>query len=39
MSDVYIEEAVDFCVKEVGNLRKGLQGIDMLEYAWERGIA
>ena len=37
MSDEYIEEAVDFCINEVENLRKGLQGIDMLEYAWARG--
>ena len=39
MSDEYIEEAIDFCLKEVENIRNGLPGIDMIEYAWERGNA
>ncbi|MCR5249941.1 MAG: hypothetical protein K6E50_04980 [Lachnospiraceae bacterium] len=39
MSDEYITEALAFCIKEVENLRNGLPGIDMLAYAWERGVA
>ena len=39
MSDEYIKEAIDFCIKEVDDLRNGLPGIDMIEYAWERGNA
>ena len=38
MSDEYIEEAIDFCLKEVEKIRNGLPGIDMIEYAWERGM-
>ena len=36
MSDEFIAEAVDFCVKEVEKLRRGESGIDMLEFAWNR---
>ena len=39
MSDEYIKEAIDFCIKEIANLHEGFQGIDMLEYAWERAPA
>ena len=39
MSDEYIEEAIYFCLKEVEKIRNGLPGIDMIEYAWERGNA
>ena len=35
MSIEYIEEAIDFCLKELDDIRKGLPGIDMLEYAWD----
>lgn len=38
MSDEYIKEAIDFCLKEVDKIRNGLPGIDMIEYAWERGM-
>ncbi|MBE5843464.1 MAG: hypothetical protein E7302_04680 [Butyrivibrio sp.] len=36
MSDEFIGEAVDFCVKEVEKIRNGEPGIDMYEYAWNR---
>ncbi len=36
MSDEFIEEAVDFCVREVEKIRRGEPGIDMFEYAWNR---
>ena len=36
MSDGFIGEAVDFCVKEVEKIRNGEPGIDMYEYAWNR---
>lgn len=36
MSDEFISEAVDFCVKEVEKIRNGEPGIDMYEYAWNR---
>lgn len=39
MSDEFISEAVDFCVKEIEDLRSGKQGIDMLAYAWDRAGA
>ena len=37
MSDEFIEEAVKYCVEEVGKIRNGEQGIDKLTYAWNRG--
>ena len=35
MSDDFITEAVEYCVKEVEKIRRGETGIDMLEYAWD----
>ena len=37
MSDEFMEEAVKYCVEEVGKIRNGEQGIDKLTYAWNRG--
>lgn len=36
MSDEFIAEAVEYCAKEIEKLRKGEEGIDMFEYAWNR---
>ena len=34
MSDEFINEAIDFCTKEIEKIRSGKPGIDMMEYAW-----
>ena len=34
MTDEFIEEAVEVCVKEIDALRSGGAGMDMLEWAW-----
>lgn len=39
MSDEFITEAVESCAKEVGRIRRGEPGIDMLESAWNRAGA
>ena len=36
MTDEFIAEAADFCVREVEKLRRGEPGIDMTAWAWNR---
>ena len=36
MTDEFIGEALEFCIDEVGKLRRGEAGIDMVQYAWTR---
>lgn len=37
MSDEFIGQALEFCIREVKRVRNGEQGMNMLEYAWNSG--